>query len=123
MAHMISWFEIPVKDMKRAKKFYEEVFNVEMTLMSFGGHDMAFFPSEGMGDISGALCAGPDYNPSSEGTLVYFSGDPDMQKILDRIPGAGGVILLPKREISAEYGFMALFMDTEGNRLALHSLK
>ncbi|GAB1348946.1 VOC family protein [Ignavibacteriales bacterium] len=123
MDHTISWFEIPVKDMNRAKRFYEEIFNIELSIISFGGHDMAFFPSSSMEQISGALVQGPDYTPSSEGSLIYFSGNPDLQKVLNRIPDAGGVILLPKREISPEYGFMALFMDTEGNRLALHSLK
>ncbi|GAB1442584.1 VOC family protein [Ignavibacteriales bacterium] len=123
MDQVIMWFEIPVKDIKRAKKFYEEILRVEMTVMDFGGHEMAFFPSAGKGSVSGALCKGPEYNPSTEGALIYLNGNPDLDVVLGRVPNAGGVITLPKREISPEYGYMAMFMDTEGNRIALHSVE
>ncbi len=123
MDQVIMWFEIPVKDIKRAKKFYEEILKVEMTVMEFGGHEMAFFPGEGKGSVSGALCKGPEYIPSTEGALIYLNGNPDLDVVLGRVPNAGGVIILPKREISPEYGYMAMFMDTEGNKLALHSVE
>lgn len=123
MNQVIMWFEIPVKDIQRAKKFYEEILKVEMTVMEFGGHEMAFFPSEGKGSVSGALCKGPDYTPSTDGALIYLNGNPNLDTVLNRVENAGGVIILPKREISPEYGFMAIFMDTEGNKLALHSVE
>jgi len=123
MDQVIMWFEIPVKELKRAKKFYEEILKIEMTLAEVWGHEMAFFPGEGKGSVSGALCKGPDYTPSTEGALIYLNGNPDLDVVLGRVPNAGGVILLHKVEISPEYGYMAYFLDTEGNKIALHSVK
>jgi len=94
-----------------------------MTLAEVWGHEMAFFPGEGKGSVSGALCKGPDYTPSTEGALIYLNGNPDLDVVLGRVPNAGGVILLQKVEISPEYGYMAYFLDTEGNKIALHSVK
>ena len=67
--------------------------------------------------------SGDFYKPSStEGPLIYLNGNPDVQLILDKIENAGGKILVPKTQISPEYGYMAIFLDTEGNRIALHSV-
>jgi len=83
------------------------------------------FPLENqMADVGGALCYNKDfYKPSStDGPLIYLNGNPDVQNILDKIEVAGGKILVPKTQISPEYGYMAVFVDTEGNRIALHSI-
>lgn len=55
-------------------------------------------------------------------TLVYLNANPDVQLVLDRIVAAGGKILVPKTEISPEIGYMGVFMDSEGNRVALHAI-
>jgi predicted enzyme related to lactoylglutathione lyase len=82
---------------------------------------MALFPTE-TGTVGGALCEHPDfYHPGYQGPLVYLNGNPDLQIVLDRIPRFGGKVLVPKTQISEQYGYMAVFEDTEGNRLALHS--
>lgn len=118
----LNWFEIPVTDFDRAKKFYETVFGISMYVMDFGGFKMGMFPSEpGNGKLTGAIVKGEWYKPSQDGTLVYLNANPDLQTALDKIEGAGGKILRPKTQISPEYGNMAMFIDTEGNRLALHS--
>jgi len=77
-----------------------------------------------MTGVGGALSYSPGfYSPSAtEGTLVYLNANPDVQIVLDRIEAAGGKIALPKTEISPEHGHMAVFIDTEGNRVALHSV-
>jgi uncharacterized protein len=63
------------------------------------------------------------YQPStSDGVLIYLNANPDVQNILDRVEAAGGKILVPKTEISPDYGYMGIFMDTEGNRIGLHSV-
>ncbi|RIA10087.1 hypothetical protein OE09_1940 [Flavobacteriaceae bacterium MAR_2010_72] len=123
-ANMVGWFEIPVSDMNRAKAFYEAVFQVEIQIMDFGELLMGWFPSQGAEAYGapGTLIKQESYIPSKEGTLVYFNCE-DVQNELDRIVKAGGEIYQPKKQISPEYGFMAAFIDSEGNRVALHSMK
>lgn len=118
----INWFEISVSDIARAKKFYEAVFNITMDEMEMMGMKMAFFPAEqGNGKVSGGLVEGKDYKPSTDGTKIYFNGNPDLSVALNRVEAAGGQILMPKTHITPEIGYMAFFMDSEGNAMALHS--
>ncbi|WP_179345795.1 VOC family protein [Winogradskyella ursingii] len=118
---MVGWFEIPVNDMKRARKFYETVFNVEIKEMDFDGILMGWFPNNNDGyGATGTLIKQETYVPSKEGTLVYFMSE-NVQTELDRIKAAGGTIYQEKTKISDEYGYMGVFIDTEGNRVALHS--
>jgi len=121
--NMVSWFEIPVTNMDRAKAFYETVFNIEITIQDIGGVMMAFFPAnpETPGAM-GSLMKYESYIPSHEGTLIYFNSD-DVQIELDKIEEAGGEILQLKTQISPEIGYMGIFEDTEGNRIALYSQK
>lgn len=119
--NMVGWFEIPVSDMDRAKKFYETVFKVDIHVVDFDGILMGWFPDRG--DVPGAqgtLIKQESYKPSQEGTLVYFISE-DVQNELDRIEEAGGKLYQPKTQLSPEHGFMGVFIDTEGNRIALHS--
>ncbi|HYG50629.1 MAG TPA: VOC family protein [Flavobacteriales bacterium] len=113
-----NWFEIPVSDMDRAKKFYETIFDISIHVMVFGGFKMGVFPHSNSG---AALCQHESYVPSQNGVLVYLNAQPDLNHVLDKIEKAGGKILQSKKHISPEHGHMALFTDTEGNRLALHS--
>ncbi|ULQ55593.1 VOC family protein [Flavihumibacter rivuli] len=125
MKHAISWFEIPTTDIERAARFYEAVFQVSLVPMEMPNLKMRMFPiDDPMEGIGGALCQAEGfYHPSlSHGPLIYLNGNPDVQLYLDRIVGAGGKVLVPKTEISPEYGFMAVFEDSEGNRIALHSV-
>lgn len=118
----VGWFEIPVKEMKRAILFYNKVFDINLEEQDFGGTQMAWFPWDESGiGAGGSLIKSDDhYTPSYEGTLVYFSCE-ELSDELSRVEEAGGKILQPKTEISPDIGFMALFEDTEGNRMALHS--
>ncbi|WP_262733022.1 VOC family protein [Gaetbulibacter sp. NE] len=119
--NMVGWFEIPVNDMDRAKAFYEAVFKIDIQIVDFGGMLMGWFPyEEGKEGAAGTLIKQDTYIPSQEGTLVYFICE-DVQNELDRIEAAGGKLYQPKTQISPEHGFMAAFIDTEGNRVALHS--
>ncbi len=118
----VNWFEIPVRDIERARKFYETVFGTKLTPEEMGPFTMAFFPMiQGSPGAAGSLIKGESYEPSHAGTVVYFSVD-DIEEILRRINANGGKTLLPKKSIG-EYGFIAHFEDIEGNRLALHSMK
>ena len=119
--NMVGWFEIPVADMDRAQTFYEIVFQVKLDVQNFGGLLMGWFPfAEGKEGAAGTLIKQESYIPSKEGTLVYFMSD-DVQNELDRVEAAGGKIYQPKTQISPEHGFMGVFIDSEGNRVALHS--
>ena len=118
--NMVAWFEIPVSDMDRAKAFYEAVFNIKIEVQDFEGTLMGWFPSnpEAPGAM-GSLVKQEIYVPSQEGSLLYFMSE-DVQTELDRVVAAGGSILQEKTMISPEIGYMAVFVDTEGNKLALY---
>jgi uncharacterized protein len=123
MDNAISWFEIPATDIERAQKFYETIFQITMQNMDFPGVKMRAFPLDNpMEGVGGTIIdTGGFHKPSlTDGPLIYLNGNPDLQIILDRVEAAGGKVTIPKREISPEYGYMGMFEDTEGNRIALH---
>lgn len=124
MAHAISWFQIPCRDFARGKRFYETILGVALQDMSAPGMQMAAFPADGQkGEVSGAIVAGEGATPSGEGTTVFLNGGPDLQTVLDRVPAAGGKVLAPKTKIEMEgAGYFALFADSEGNTVGLHSM-
>ncbi len=125
MKHAISWFEIPSTNIDRAQKFYESIFNISMHPMDMEKLKMRLFPIDDMMEgIGGALVdSGGFHKPSlTDGPLLYLNGNPDVQQVLDRVEAAGGKIMVPKTQISPEHGFMAVFADTEGNRIGLHSV-
>jgi len=123
-SNAISWFEIPAADLDRAQKFYEAIFGFSMVPLDLPNIKMRMFPIDDMTGVGGAICdSGGFHKPSAtDGPLIYLNANPDVQTILDKIAAAGGTVLVPKTEISPEYGYMAVFMDTEGNRIALHSV-
>lgn len=121
--NMVGWFEIPVRDMDRAKKFYETVFEVTLQIEQLGELVMGWFPwAEGKQGSSGTLALHKDfYTPSdSAGVLIYFTSL-DVENEISRVEAAGGKVLQSKTLISEDIGYMAVFVDTEGNRIALHS--
>ena len=125
MQHAISWFEIPTIDIDRATKFYESILQVQLIPMDMPNIKMRMFPLQDMmTQVGGALVNSGGYHVPSDslGPLIYLNANPDVQQVLDRIEAAGGKILVPKTQISPEYGYMAVFLDTEGNRIALHSI-
>ena len=125
LKNAISWFEIPATDLDRATKFYETIFGVSLFPMDMPNIRMRMFPLEdNMTQVGGAVVdSGGFHKPSSsDGVLIYLNGNPDVQNVLDKVEAAGGSIMVPKTEISPEYGFMAVIIDTEGNRIGLHSI-
>ncbi len=117
----LNWFEIPVTDIARARKFYESIFEIKMEQMEMPGMKYAMFPFDpANAKIAGGLAESPMHTPGQTGSIVYLNGNPDLQLVLDRIEKAGGKITMPKTSIG-QNGFMAFFTDTEGNRMALQS--
>jgi predicted enzyme related to lactoylglutathione lyase len=121
-SNLISWIEIPVTNMERAKAFYETVFNIEIKIETFQGVFMGWFPIyDKKPGASGALVLNEAYTPSdTKGVLIYFSSN-DISKQLETVVENGGAIIQNFTEISPEIGAMGLFTDTEGNRIALYS--
>ncbi|OGY90589.1 MAG: glyoxalase [Candidatus Komeilibacteria bacterium RIFCSPLOWO2_01_FULL_52_15] len=121
--NVVGWFEIPVRNMGRASKFYEAVFDIKLQPLHLGPLDMALFPGveKSMGS-SGSLIQHEFYTPSADGVLIYFTAfSGDVATELSRVEAAGGTVLVPKKLISKELGHMGVFVDTEGNRIAVHS--
>jgi predicted enzyme related to lactoylglutathione lyase len=120
--NQVNWFEIAVSDLNRAKTFYQAVFGSQLTEMPMGPVTMAMFPwIPGGTNASGALVKGDNYTPSMTGNKIYFSCD-DVNNELELITKNGGQIIVPKMNLG-EFGNMALFADTEGNLIGLHSMK
>jgi predicted enzyme related to lactoylglutathione lyase len=120
--NILNWFEIAVNDISRATKFYENVFDVKLEQTDMMGMKMAFFPSEDMsGKVAGGLVQSPGHKPSQDGAVIYLNANPDLATALGKIEKAGGKVVMPKTHISPEVGHMAFFIDSEGNKVGLHS--
>lgn len=112
-----------MNDIERAKSFYEAIFDFELFDLDIGdGLQMAIFPAEN-GTVGGALIQKEEYyNPSdTHGPLLYLNANPDLQTVLDKVEDSGGTVSIPKRLITEDNGYMAVIIDSEGNRIALHS--
>lgn len=121
----VAWFEIYVNDLARAKKFYEEVFQMEMFPLPNPTEDeleMVAFPYEMESEnTSGALVKMEGFEAGSGATVIYFASE-DCVTEESRVEAAGGKIFKNKMSIG-EHGFITLFFDTEGNMIGLHSTK
>ena len=123
MNNAITWFEIPALDYDRAKIFYSAVLDVEISDMSMPEGKYGFFPHnrEGYGS-GGGIMQHESMKPTTDGPNLYLDAGEDLSISLAKVEPAGGKVMQPKTPIG-ENGFMALFMDTEGNKMALHSIK
>lgn len=119
--HALNWFEIPVTDYARAKAFYEAVLGRPIETMAMGGTTMGMLGADPEA-VGGALVQGEGAVPSTQGTIVYLNGGDDLAPMLARVAAAGGTVAVPKTEIGGGFGFFAHFIDTEGNKLGLHSM-
>ena len=120
MTNALNWFEIPASDIERARKFYNKIFEIGLiTMEGMEGFTMAMFPAED--GVGGGVVQGEGYQPSTEGSLIYLNAGDDLNDVLNRVEAAGGQVVLPKTSIG-ENGFMAYFIDSEGNRVGLHSM-
>jgi predicted enzyme related to lactoylglutathione lyase len=120
MGNVINWFEIPVKDLGRAAAFYSDVLGRDLALRERAGVTMAFFPMDGQG-VGGTLVRVANVAPSQDGTIVYLSVEGRMDEALGRVGRAGGKILMSRTDVGRA-GFIATILDTEGNRVGLHSM-
>jgi uncharacterized protein len=123
--NILNWFEIPVTDKKRAKKFYETILNIEMVNGKDSNEESVFFPynpkviQATSGRVTGVLSKTEKNSPSTNGTLVYINASPSIQTVLGKVEQAGGKVIAPKTKIPA--GFIAVIIDSEGNKVGLHA--
>lgn len=120
MKNLVSIIEIPTADIHRAIHFYKSILNIDIEEMEMGDTVMGVFPADGEA-VNIVLIKGGDYVPSDKGVLIHLSVEGDLQPTLDAISRLGGKVVLPITEISPEMGNYATFIDTEGNKLGLHS--
>jgi len=124
MTNSVNWVEIPVLNFDRAKEFYSKIYEYEMYEEMMAGLRMGFLPMERESQgVGGAIVQGNGYIPSKFGSKIFLNGGENLQKVLDRVIGAGGEIIQQKTKITDEIGYFATFEDTEGNHVSLHSLK
>lgn len=119
MKNKVQWFEIATADLERAKSFYEKVFDLEFQYIEMPDSKMYMFGVPDMIGSAGCLVHSEDNKPSTDGSIIYFSCE-DVATQAARVEEAGGKLIVPKTDIG-EFGFFAMFIDTEGNRLGLHS--
>jgi predicted enzyme related to lactoylglutathione lyase len=121
MKHLINWIEIPVTDIKRATTFYSKILGgIQFQEMEIGPVKYALFPTEDTYN-TGALAQGEWYKPSADGAVVYLDGGNDLSEILARIAQAGGTVVMEKTFLAKEAGYIGMFIDSEGNRVALQN--
>ena len=119
--HALAWFEVPVEDFERAKLFYRRIFDHEIPEHQWGANRMGLLPFE-KGGVGGAIVQGPGYVPTRSGVFIYLNGGGDLNTVLGRVVDAGGQVVREKTLFAPEVGYFALFLDSEGNELGLHSM-
>jgi uncharacterized protein len=123
MVNTLNWFEIPATDFARAKAFYATVLDAQINVDPNPNMQYAYLPSDPQkGGFGGAIASGENFVPAMTGTTVYLDGGNDLSVPLGRVESAGGKVILPKTAIGANRGFIALFIDTEGNKVGFHSM-
>ncbi len=120
MKSHIAIFEIPATDITRAVSFYQEILNINIERMDFPELEMGLFPYEGQ-LVTGVIMKGEGYEPSSSGITIYLNAGDDLQIVLNKIEENNGKIIVPKTPHADEVGYFAIFLDSEGNKMGLHS--
>lgn len=120
MKSHISIFEIPATDISRAVNFYEAILDINIEKMTMPEMEMGIFPYEEQ-VVTGVIIRAEGYKPSSNGVTIYLNGGANLQIILDKVEENGGEIIVPKSLHADESGYYALFIDSEGNKIGLHS--
>lgn len=118
----INWFEIPATDFDRAVRFYSEIYAFDMPTRDMGHIQMGFFQHEPGTGTGGAVVSGEGCTPSQDGSKLYLNGGTDLLTVLNRVEAAGGTIVAGKKQVALEIGYIAIIVDTEGNRIYLHSM-
>ena len=115
-----SMFEIPATDISRAVNFYQIILDIKIEKMDVEGMKMGILPFENQ-TVTGVIIQADGYKPSADGVTIYLNGGDNLQVILDKVEKNGGKIIAPKTAHADGSGFFAIFIDSEGNKMALNS--
>lgn len=121
MANAINWFEIPAADFDRACTFYSTILGTELVRQEMGNMSMGFLPADQTG-VGGAVTHAAGMEPGQNGSVVYLNGGNDLNSVLEKVEQAGGSVVVPKTEIGNNFGFFGIFIDSEGNKVGVHSM-
>lgn len=113
-------FEIPATDISRAIHFYQKILDINIEKMDIEGMQMGILPYEGQ-MTTGVIIQADGYKPAADGVTIYLNGGDNLQIILDKVEKNGGKIMTPKTAHADGSGYFAIFLDSEGNKMALHS--
>jgi uncharacterized protein len=123
-ANTLCWTDIPVTNIDRAITFYSAVLGNEVSKLSEQGFEYGLLPHEeqnASGCLSfGADSAGSENKPSQNGPLIYLSVEGRLDDAVKAVTSNGGKIVQERHQIGP-HGFRAVIVDSEGNRIALHS--
>lgn len=120
MKSHISIFEIPATEISRAVDFYQAILDINIEKMEFPEMQMGIFPYEGQ-MVTGVIMKAEGYKPSADGVTIYLNGGNNLQIILDKVEKNGGKVIVPKSLHADESGYYAIFLDSERNKIGLHS--
>ena len=120
MKNAINWFSIPVADYERAKSFYQNVLDIKMADVEMGPQKMAFFPADEDG-VGGSLSLSKNFKALDNDEVTVYLSSSDLDESLNRVESNGGSVMLPKTQISSEFGYFGILIDSEGNKVGLHS--
>jgi predicted enzyme related to lactoylglutathione lyase len=119
MANQLVWVDIPVLDLDRAIAFYSAVLGKAIKLQEYPGFKIGLLPSEG-DETGGCLFVSPKDKPSDHGPLIYLNVEGRLEQAEAAVVPGKGKVLEPRHQIGP-HGFRTVILDSEGNRLALHS--
>jgi predicted enzyme related to lactoylglutathione lyase len=119
VANQVVWVDIPVLDLDRAVRFYSAILGSAVQKQNYPGMTIALLPGTDS-DVTGCLFARDGEQPSDRGLLVYLNAQGRLDQAIAAVEPNGGKVLQPKHPIGP-YGFRAVILDSEGNRVALHS--
>jgi len=112
------WFDIPVKDLDRAAAFYRAVLAIKVEKSQF--ENFNFCVLEHQNGNGGCLVPGANEVSSKAGILLYMNVNGRIRDAMKRVEALGGKVIEPTHAIGP-HGFRAVVLDSEGNRIALHS--
>jgi uncharacterized protein len=119
MADQIVWCDIPVVDLERAIRFYSSVLGTAVHKQEAPGATMGILPHND-GEVGGCLFMSAGETPSEKGVMIYLNCNGRLDDAIAAVTANGGKVLQPKHPIGP-FGFRAVIVDSEGNRVALHS--
>lgn len=120
--HALNWFELPALDLDRAHTFYHTILGGHVRMGTFGEAPLVLFdvPFQTGEAVGGALVKRNDLKPTTDGPIIYLNCFGKLAAVVGRVVRAGGQVVVPELNLGA-FGFSAIIIDSEGNKVGLIS--